>query len=107
MPLLTRLFNAFPFLFSEWVIGNREDLAKDIIAEIQTENGEVIKIYKFCFSMDYCYEVNSGSLKLLLDSLNEERKMMQRSVIQINLLFDPWSLLISHSCFFPLLFPLM
>ncbi|KAK4348736.1 hypothetical protein RND71_031491 [Anisodus tanguticus] len=25
---------------SEWVIGNREDLAKDIIAEIQTENGE-------------------------------------------------------------------
>ncbi|KAL0314720.1 UNVERIFIED_CONTAM: hypothetical protein Sangu_2316400 [Sesamum angustifolium] len=25
---------------SEWVIGNREDLAKDIIAEIQPENGE-------------------------------------------------------------------
>ncbi|KAL6572680.1 hypothetical protein OROMI_013638 [Orobanche minor] len=27
---------------SEWVIGNREDLAKDIIAEIQHENGEKI-----------------------------------------------------------------
>ncbi|XAR61785.1 hypothetical protein NMG60_11016302 [Bertholletia excelsa] len=25
---------------SEWVLGNREDLAKDIIAELQTENGE-------------------------------------------------------------------
>lgn len=28
--------------FSEWVIGNREDLAKDIIAEIQPESGEVM-----------------------------------------------------------------
>ncbi|XP_051139478.1 uncharacterized protein LOC127257166 isoform X1 [Andrographis paniculata] len=28
------------FCTSEWVIGNREDLAKDIIAEIQPENGE-------------------------------------------------------------------
>lgn len=26
---------------SEWVIGNREDLAKDIVAEIQPENGVV------------------------------------------------------------------
>ncbi|PIN06974.1 hypothetical protein CDL12_20462 [Handroanthus impetiginosus] len=28
------------FCTSEWVIGNREDLAKDIIAEIRPENGE-------------------------------------------------------------------
>lgn len=28
-------------LCSEWVLGNREDLAKDIIAELQPENGEV------------------------------------------------------------------
>ncbi|XP_047180537.1 uncharacterized protein LOC124847162 isoform X3 [Vigna umbellata] len=27
---------------SEWVLGNREDLVKDIIAELQPENGEVI-----------------------------------------------------------------
>lgn len=27
---------------SEWVLGNREDLVKDIFAEIQPENGEVI-----------------------------------------------------------------
>ncbi|KAF3645754.1 putative COP9 signalosome complex subunit 4-like [Capsicum annuum] len=31
---------SFNNLTGEWVIGNREDLAKDIIAEIQTENGE-------------------------------------------------------------------
>lgn len=61
MPLLTRLFNVFPCLFSEWVIGNREDLAKDIIAEIQTENGEVIKMYKLFFNGLF-YGVNSGSL---------------------------------------------
>lgn len=31
------------FLYcSEWVIGNREDLVKDIIAEIKPENNEVI-----------------------------------------------------------------
>lgn len=40
------IFKRKPFLFlfrcSEWVIGNREDLAKDIIAEIQPENGEVM-----------------------------------------------------------------
>lgn len=29
-------------LGSEWVIGNQEDLAKRIVAEIQPENGEVI-----------------------------------------------------------------
>lgn len=34
----------FLSLYSEWVIGNREDLAKDIIAEIQPENGEVMYI---------------------------------------------------------------
>lgn len=27
---------------SEWVLGNREDLVKDIFAEIQPENGEVM-----------------------------------------------------------------
>ena len=35
-------FDDFLSLCSEWVIGNREDLAKDIIAEIQPENGEVM-----------------------------------------------------------------
>lgn len=30
----------YPFC-SEWVLGNREDLAKDIIAELQPESGEV------------------------------------------------------------------
>ncbi|WMV27589.1 hypothetical protein MTR67_020974 [Solanum verrucosum] len=51
-PLSTNNFEAFLkvpaflrphtqiYCTSEWVIGNREDLAKDIIAEIQTENGE-------------------------------------------------------------------
>ena len=51
-PLATNNFEAFLkvpaflrphtqiYCTSEWVIGNREDLAKDIIAEIQTENGE-------------------------------------------------------------------
>lgn len=29
---------------SEWVLGNREDLVKDIIAELQPDNGEV-RIY--------------------------------------------------------------
>lgn len=28
-------------IFSEWVLGNREDLVKDIVEELQTENGEV------------------------------------------------------------------
>lgn len=29
-------------IFSEWVLGNREDLVKDIISELQPEDGEVI-----------------------------------------------------------------
>ncbi|CAK9142823.1 unnamed protein product [Ilex paraguariensis] len=33
---------------SEWVIGNRDDLVKDIIAEIQPENGEVILYVSVC-----------------------------------------------------------
>lgn len=28
-------------MFSEWVLGNREDLVKDILEGLQTENGEV------------------------------------------------------------------
>lgn len=29
------------FICSEWVLGNREDLIKNITAELQPENGEV------------------------------------------------------------------
>lgn len=32
----------FNFLCSEWVLGDREDLAKEIVSELQPENGEVI-----------------------------------------------------------------
>lgn len=35
------------FVCSEWVLGNREDLVKDILAELQPENGEVIFIEDF------------------------------------------------------------
>lgn len=35
------------FLCSEWVLGNREDLVKDIISELQPENGEVISFFIF------------------------------------------------------------
>lgn len=42
--------------YSEWVLGNREDLVKDIIAELQPENGEVM-LYKFIvfFSSVICF----------------------------------------------------
>lgn len=29
------------YFCSEWVLGNREDLVKDIIQELEPENGEV------------------------------------------------------------------
>ncbi|KAH9692889.1 DUF4091 domain-containing protein [Citrus sinensis] len=32
---------------SEWVLGNREDLVKDIVTELQPENGEVICVESF------------------------------------------------------------
>lgn len=32
-------------IYSEWVLGNREDLVEDIIAEIQPENGEVMMLF--------------------------------------------------------------
>lgn len=32
---------------SEWVLGNREDLVKDIVTEMQPENGEVICVESF------------------------------------------------------------
>lgn len=30
------------FFVSEWVLGNREDLAKDIIAELEPQSSEVM-----------------------------------------------------------------
>lgn len=43
---------------SEWVIGNREELAKDIIAEIQPENGEVmfVEIVSFLCRMQHLWK---------------------------------------------------
>ena len=35
------------FVCSEWVLGNREDLVKDITAELLLENGEVIFVEGF------------------------------------------------------------
>lgn len=29
------------FICSEWVLGNRDDLVKDIVSELQPEKGEV------------------------------------------------------------------
>lgn len=37
------------FVCSEWVLGTREDLAKDIISELQPENGEVRVNLDFIF----------------------------------------------------------
>ena len=43
----------FCFLYSEWVLGTREDLVKDIIAELRPELGEVITDSVTAISFDY------------------------------------------------------
>lgn len=44
----------FVFLYSEWVLGTREDLVKDIIAELRPDLGEVITDSVSLFSFDLC-----------------------------------------------------
>lgn len=45
--LVMRQLTRISLICSEWVLGNREDLAKDIIAELEPENGEVIVLTSY------------------------------------------------------------
>jgi hypothetical protein len=44
----------FVFLYSEWVLGTREDLVKDIIAELRPDLGEVTTDSVLLFSFVSC-----------------------------------------------------
>lgn len=48
--LKNHFHHLFFFLYSEWVLGTREDLVKDIIAELRPDLGEVITDSVFLFS---------------------------------------------------------
>lgn len=52
-------------LYSEWVLGNREDLVKDITAELQPENGEVMLYKSVVFSSSVIWFVLSNSSELM------------------------------------------